>query len=216
VVARLRDTGWPGELSTVDRVPPPVRPAVDGGSVLFLGGPPAVGKSAVGFETYLRALRDGVPTAYIDLAQVAFCRPLSQDDPDHHRLKAHNLGRMWEQFRADGCRFLVVTGNVTDRETVARYRAAVPSSAFSVCRLRARPETLEERILLRGRGIGPGLVGDVFRGRPEAELRRRAREVASIAAALDRSGIGDTVIDTDGVTVADLASQVAVYGAPGQ
>lgn len=41
-------------------------------------------------------LGEGVPAAYIDLAQIGFCRPATADDPDHHRLKAHYLGRGWK------------------------------------------------------------------------------------------------------------------------
>jgi hypothetical protein len=218
VVARVRDSGWPGNLSTVDAEPgpepvPPTRVNDDDAetSVLLLCGPPAVGKSAVGFDVYGRALRRGVRAAYVDLAQIGFCRPAPGDDPDNHRLKAHNLGRMWNEFRADGVRFLVVTGNVADPADIARYHAVVGPSAFSVCRLRARPETLTERILLRGRGGGPGLMGDDLRGRPEADLRRRAEEVARVAVALDRSRIGSSVVDTDGPLLADLVVHVSTH-----
>jgi predicted ABC-type ATPase/gluconate kinase len=216
-VAALR-ASWPGPLSTVDARPEvPARvpvPGNGGSSVLLICGPPGVGKSTVGFEVFMRAQRRGVPAAYVDLAQLAFCRPAPVDDPEHHRLKAGNVGRMWEAFRADGARLLVVTGNVTDRETVDRYRRAVAPSAFSVCRLRARPETLAERILLRGRGGGPGIVGDDFRGRPEAELRRRAEEAVRTGHALDRSRLGDVAVDTDGRQVADLAASLAARLGP--
>jgi hypothetical protein len=177
-------------------------------AVLWLCGPPAVGKSAVGFEIFLRLLGDGVPVGYVDLAQIGFCRPAPEDDPDHRRLKAHNLSRVWDGFRAAGVRCLVLSGNVADQDTVDRYRNAVPSAAWWVCRLRAGRDTLAERIMLRGRGRGPAIMGDDLRGRPRAELRRRAREAAVLADALDLAGIGDVCVDTDERDVAEVADIV--------
>ena len=209
VVAQIRAAGWPGRLPPrkVSALPPH---AASTGSVpvLWLCGPPAVGKSTVGFEVFLRVLGTGVPVAYVDLAQIGFCRPAPADDPDHHRLKASQLGRIWAGFRAAGARCLIVSGNVADQETVDRYLDAIPSAAWTVCRLRARPDTLAQRIMLRGRGGGPGIMGDELRGLPEAELRVRATAAARIADALDHTGIGDLRIDTDGREVAELADMV--------
>ena len=121
--------------------------------MLWLCGPPAVGKSTVGFEIFLRVLGAGVPAAYVDLAQIGFCRPAPDDDPDHHLLKTHQLARVWEGFRAAGARCLVMSGNVTDQETVDRYTDAIPSAAWTVCRLRAGPDTLAQRIMLRAEAV---------------------------------------------------------------
>jgi adenylylsulfate kinase-like enzyme len=210
VAARVRDAGWPGRvpLRQVPALPP--RDAARTGSVpvLWLCGPPAVGKSTVGFEIFMRLLGDGVPAAYVDLAQIGFCRPAPDDDPDHHRLKANNLGRIWEGFRAAGARCLIMSGNVADQKTIDQYTDAISSATWTVCRLRAGRDTLAERIALRGRGGGPAIMGDALRGRPEAELRQHAATAARTADALDHAGIGDLCIDTDGREVAQLADIV--------
>jgi hypothetical protein len=210
VAARVRAAGWPGPVPPREISPPAPPDAAHTGTVpvLWLCGPPAVGKSTIGYEIFTRVLGDGVPAAYIDLAQIGFCRPAPDDDPDHHRLKAHHLGRVWEGFRAAGARCLIISGNVADQETVGRYLGAIPSAAWTVRRLRAGRDTLAERILLRGQGGGPAIAGDELRGRPEAELRRRAAEAAQIADALDHAGIGDLCVDTDGREVAELADLV--------
>jgi hypothetical protein len=210
VAARVRGAGWPGRVPPREVSPlPPLDAARTGTApVLWLCGPPAVGKSTVGYEIFTGVLGDGVPAAYIDLAQLGFCRPAPDDDPEHHRLKAHHLGRVWEGFRAAGARCLIMSGNVADPETVGRYIGAIPSAAWTVCRLRAGRDTLAERILLRGQGGGPAIAGDELRGRSEAALRRRVVEAAQIADALDHAGIGDVSVDTDGREVAELADLV--------
>jgi hypothetical protein len=210
VAARVREAGWPGPVPPreVSPLPPPDAAHTSTVPVLWLCGPPAVGKSTVGYGIFTRVLGDGVPAAYIDLAQIGFCRPAPDEDPDHHRLKAHHLGRVWEGFRAAGARCLIISGNVADQETVDRYTGAIPSAAWTVCRLRAGRDILAERVLLRGRGGGPAIAGDELRGRPAAELRRRAAAATRIADALDHAGIGDFCVDTDGREVAELADLV--------
>jgi hypothetical protein len=71
-----------------------------------------------------------------------------------------------------------------------RYMGAIPSAAWTLCRLRAGPDTLAERILLRGRGGRPAIPGDEMRGRPEAELRGRIAEASRIADTLDHASVG--------------------------
>jgi adenylylsulfate kinase-like enzyme len=210
VVARIRDVGWPGRVprQEVSALPPPDFAVAAGVPVLWLCGPPAVGKSTVGFEVFLQVLGAGVPAAYVDLAQIGFCRPVPDDDPGHHRLKAHHLGLVWEGFRGAGARCLIVSGNVADQKTVEQYVGAIPSAAWTVCRLHAGRDTLAERIMLRGRGGGPAIMGDELRGLPDVELRGRAAEAAQIADALHHAGIGDLCVDTDGREVAELADFV--------
>jgi hypothetical protein len=210
VAARVRRSGWPGRLPLREASAPPrlsARPS-DPVPVLWLCGPPAVGKSTVGFEVFTRTLADGVPAAYVDLAQIGFCRPAPDDDPDNHRLKAGHLGRIWPGFRAAGARCLIVSGSVSDQETVDRYQDELPAAAWTICRLRAGRRTLAERTLRRGQGGGPAIAGDALRGRPEAELHRRAAEAAELAELLDHTAFAHFQVDTDGRAVDELADLV--------
>ncbi|MFE0021265.1 hypothetical protein [Amycolatopsis sp. NPDC059021] len=213
-VARLvrAKTGWPGPAaeitspaavrahsSTVDEADAPM---------LWLCGAQGVGKSAVGWEIFADLLRSGAKTAYVDLGQLGFHRPVPDDDPDNHALKARSLGALWANFRAAGARGLIVTGGVTDPATVGRYAAAVPGTKLTLCRLHASPAELTERILRRGRGEGPPIPGDELKGLPAEALHRLAERAAREADELDRTGIGDFRVDTDDLPAGDVARLV--------
>ncbi|MFD9889261.1 AAA family ATPase [Amycolatopsis sp. NPDC059027] len=212
-VARLvrAKTGWPGPAAeiTYPVAPLPVSTIdCEALPLLWLCGPQGVGKSAVGWEIFADLLRSGAKTAYVDLAQLGFLRPISDGDPDNHTLKARSLGALWANFRAAGARCLIVSGGVTGQAAVRRYAAAVPGTKLTVCRLHAGPAELTERILRRGRGEGPPIPGDELKGLPAEALHRLAERAAREADDLERAGIGDFRVDTDGLSTGDVARLV--------
>jgi len=97
---------------------------------------------------------------------------------------------------------------VPDERAAAVYASALPAAQVTVCRLHAGPAELARRIALRGQGLSWPQPGDPLIGQPAAHLRRVAAESATEAEALDRSGLGDLRIDTDGRTVAEVADLV--------
>jgi hypothetical protein len=90
------------------------------------------------------------------------------------------------------------------------YRAARPAARFTVCRLKAGPGTLTERVRARGRGESPapGLAGDLLAGASPEALDRVAAAAARDGAELERSGVGDFAVDTEGRDPADLAAEI--------
>jgi hypothetical protein len=98
------------------------------------------------------------------------------------------------------------------------YAGALPAVRVTVCRLHAGPAELARRISRRGLGLSWPQPGDPLIGQPEAHLRLVAAEAAAQAEALERSGLGDLRIDTDGRTVAEIADLIARrwYGTSGQ
>ncbi|SNT54769.1 AAA domain-containing protein [Asanoa hainanensis] len=193
-------------LPAVEPVAPVPWPAPVGGpgEILLLCGPTAVGTSTVGWRIRQELCQAGVLTAFADLRQIGFARP---DNGGNHRLKAANLAAMWRTFRARGARRMVVAGRVDD---VAVYRAALPDATLTVCRLRASPDVLTARIMMRGRREGPtwGLAGDELTGKPADLLRDVPARAAAEAAALDRAGIGDLCVDTDHRAVQDIVEEI--------
>ena len=214
-LVRERCGGWPPERAAGgggDDVAPKdeVAPVADGdGDVLLVCGPACVGKSTASFEVYVRLLRAGFVAAYINLAQIGFISPLPAADPGGHRLKARNLGDLWRAYHAAGARRLVLAGPVPDERAAAGYAGALPAARVTVCRLHAGPAELARRVSLRGQGLSWARPGDPLTGQPKPYLRQVAARSAAEAEALERSGLGDFRVDTDGRTVAEVAYLVA-------
>ena len=183
--------------------------AVEAGTILLICGPAGVGKSTVGFEVYVRTVRDGHTSGYVDLDQIGFMRPGSANDPGNHRLKAGNLAAMWRTYHAAGATHLVATGPVDGKAALQTYVRALPAASVTVCRLHAGPSELTRRILSRGEGGSWPQPGDPLRGQPTEYLLQVAERASADADVLDRADIGTIRIDTDGLTVAESADLIA-------
>ncbi|MBP2336941.1 broad-specificity NMP kinase [Saccharothrix coeruleofusca] len=162
--------------------------------VLWLSGPPGVGKTAVGWEVYSRLAGSGIRTGYVDIDQLGICYPEPSDDPGRHRMQARNLAGVVADFRAAGARCVVVSGVVdVDRGVPVDLLQGV---ALTVCLLRAAPEELERRFL--------------GRGEPVEQVEHVLRE----AEALDARDFADFRVDTTGLPVVDVARRVLEHGWP--
>lgn len=206
-------TGWPGRTHGPGEVrglggvrvvaPTPVT-----GRMVWLCGATGSGKSTVGWQVYQQVLRGGHTAAFVDLDQIGLLRPAPPDDPLNHRVKARNLAAMWEAFSADGATYMVVNGPVRDPAAIATYTEALPAVELTVCRLHAGPEELEARIMERGRGGSWAAPGDPLKDQPDDVLRKLAAEAVADAEALERAGLGDVRVDTEGRPAEVVAAEV--------
>ena len=231
VTVRIRETcsRWPGfgdpagGSEAVSRAPaspvpaspvpgpagdrPPATAAGAPGHVLLICGPTGVGKSAVGFQAYLRALSAGVMGAYVDLDQIGFVSPAPAGDPGRHQLKAANLAAMWRNYRAAGARHLTVTGPVRTRQELSVYTSALPGATVTLCRLTAGRAELTRRIMSR-----PAVAAGLSRA-TRCAAGRYLRDIAATAAreseALDQAALPGVRIDTDGLSIAAAAGAVS-------
>ena len=174
---------------------------------LWLCGPVGVGKSSVGYAIFQQVYRSGIKVAYVDLDQVGLCYPSPADDPHNHRVKAQNLGVVWPAYRAAGARCLIAVGGVPSREIVMTYAGQVPDTDLTLCRLRATPECLTERVFRRGLGRGPVIPGPPA-SKSRQLLARTAAEAVGEARELDAADFADVCVDTDGYNVRQLARRV--------
>jgi hypothetical protein len=209
-------SGWEDDPNTQPRISllagvtprplPPVDRVVDVGvgsptvadesvPFLILSGPPGVGKTTVSWEVFDQLVYQGDHPALVDLDLLGACWPVPDDDPHNERLKAVNLGAMWQNFRRAGARCLIAAGVIESRETLRMYADAVPGSSPNLCRLTAGDDELRSRITLRGRERGDGLE----------KLHRRA---VQLSRDLERGDRADFCVDTDGRSISDVADLV--------
>ena len=156
--------------------------------VLWLCGPPGVGKTTVGWEIYSQLIRSGMQTGYVDIDQLGICYPEPASDPGRHRMKARNLQAVITSFQTAGVGCVVVSGVVDAARGVPLHE--LPQAALTVCRLRADRKELRQR----------------FVGR-QAQVEQ-VREVLREAEELDSSTVAEFCVDTSGLSVADVSRQV--------
>jgi adenylylsulfate kinase-like enzyme len=156
--------------------------------VLWLYGPPGVGKTAVGWEIYSEVVRSGIQTGYVDIDQLGMCYPEVDSDPGRHRMKARNMAAVVAGYRAAGARCVVVSGVVNPRYGV--HSDELLHMALTACRLRVDEQELRRRFVGR---------------RGEAEGLEQALEEA---AEMEANFVGDLCIDTGGLTVSEVAARV--------
>ena len=80
--------------------------------VLWLCGPPGIGKSTIGWEIFTQLIQAGIAVGYVDIDQLGICYPEPASDPGRHRMKAQNLGAVVANYRAAGARCVIVSGVV--------------------------------------------------------------------------------------------------------
>jgi len=201
---RAAERGW---SRANDSSPSPT--SVAGGQILWLCGVTGVGKSTVGFATYLKAVFcNRFPGAYLDLDQIGFLCPAPADDPGNHRVRARIVSAMWQTFRAAGAECLTMVGPAEDNATINVYAEAVPDSPVTVCRLHAERNELRRRVMTRGRGGSWAQPGDPLNGLSDAQLSDIADAAAQHADALDDAEVGDIRIVTDGHTVEETIDAI--------
>ncbi len=163
--------------------------------VLVICGAAGVGKTSTAYEVSLRLAADGVPHALVDCDELDRVYPWPVPELPPWEPARRNLAAVWANYAAFGHTRLMLCGVFADlRQEMPWIADAVPDAAFTVVRLTAPMDVLEERV--RRREIGTGA---------RDQLRRTARQVEEIAAA---DPPGTLVVDTAGMDVAQVAARV--------
>lgn len=173
--------------------------------VLWLYGADAVGKSTVAWEIYTRVTEAGEVAAYVDTDYLGFCSSVPREEVAG--LVATNLSAIWPQFANAGATSLIVAGVVVTAEQRELFRAAIPDARLMLCRLRASPSTQRQRILRRARAEGLG-GGGAATGLSDDSVDEYARSSAQFAELLDVHDLADFTVDTDNLTVPEVATAV--------
>jgi adenylylsulfate kinase-like enzyme len=163
--------------------------------VLWVTGPPGVGKTAVAWEIYGRLQRAGADPAYVDVDQLGMCFPPLGEDPERHMLKARNVAALRANFAAAGARTVVVSGVADVQQVPDVDKLGGPH--IGVARLQADPDELRARLRRRN--------GRLLPQRGSLEEHDGTVEVAT---ALDRSSFANWCINTTGLSIDAVATAV--------
>ncbi len=119
--------------------------------------------------------------------------PRPADDQFGHRLAVRNLRDVWANCAAAGSRNLILARVIETQETLRDFMDAVPGAAAFLCQLRARPETLIDRVRRRETGDRRGWY------------ESRSPELAR---SLERSAPFDLIVETDDRAPGEIAEQI--------
>ena len=118
--------------------------------ILWLFGPPGVGKSVTAWEL-LNVLSDrNEPTAYVDIDQLGMAAPEPRDDGEAHRSKTWALAAVSREHARRGTSTLVVSG-VLDPDQIEFTRDALADFDLVLVRLTVHEVELRRRMRARGR-----------------------------------------------------------------
>ncbi|MER7081560.1 Adenylylsulfate kinase [Saccharopolyspora kobensis] len=156
--------------------------------VLWVCGPPGVGKTTVAWEIRSRLIREGVDAGFVDIDQLGMCFPEPAGDPGRYRMKTANLRSVVAHFQAAGARCVIVSGVLDAARGVEAEE--IPQARLSLCRLRADHDELAQRFRAR--------QGE---NAPVTEMLREAE-------ALDAGNVAGTCVDTTGRTIGETAELV--------
>ena len=160
--------------------------------VIVISGSMGSGKTTVLAEASdLLAARDVVHAA-IDLDALGIAHVPEGERID---LMHRNLASIWENYAAAGVTRLLLAEAVESRAELDRIQRAIPDSTVVVCRLKARLETMQQRVSMRE----PGMLREQFIAR-----------VAELEALLDRAQLEDFSLVNDDGSVTDVARELLV------
>jgi predicted ABC-type ATPase len=159
--------------------------------VLWLCGPPGVGKSTVSWQLYAELADVGAHVAFAESDQLGMCYPAPPGDPGRDQLKALNTGCVLANFRAAGARCAVVNGVLGPAGLPPAW---LPDADVSICRLRAGADDVARRFTAREG--------------PRDDMGETLRQIRKESQRLDRSSLAGACVDTTGVPAGAVAALV--------
>ena len=155
--------------------------------VLWLCGPPGVGKSTASWQLHTELADSGVPVAFADTDQLRMCYPALAGDPGRQHVMTLNAAAVIRNFRSAGARCAIVNGALGPAGLAT---GLLPDARVTLCRLRASPSEVERRLTAR-HGHRDGLD----------ELLREVRDDIRL---MDASSFADACVDTTDVPAVDV------------
>jgi hypothetical protein len=158
--------------------------------VLVISGSMGAGKTTVLGEASDLLTQSGIVHAALDLDVLGVgLLPGAQAD----MLMMRNLESVCGNYASAGVTRLLLSEAVDSSAKRERLRDATSAASLTICRLRATPSTMQDRVRLRE----PGMLQEQFVGR-----------VIELETALDTARVEDFSVDNDRRSVTDVAREL--------
>jgi Mrp family chromosome partitioning ATPase len=160
--------------------------------VLWLCGPPGVGKSTVSWQLFSELSQAGVHVAFADTDQLGMCFPAPPEDPRCQQLKTRNVGGLIPNYAAASAQCVILSGSIDPAAGV--QRDLMPDADVTVVQLRADHEEVIRRFLRRDE--------------QREDLDQIIQEVRDEAEGMDDSVFADACVETTGVPSSKVAGLI--------
>ena len=164
-------------------------------TAVVINGTTGVGKSATLQAMGALLAEQRLPHALVDFDFLSLAWPAPGDDPFNLRLGLRNLTDVAANYRAAGLERLGIASVVTNRADADAFLRATGSERMLICRLRAKPSTVEARLRRR------------HGAQAEWELPWFLERFQVLEDELDAAAIDDVVIDVDDLSPTAVARE---------
>ena len=161
--------------------------------LVLISGPVGVGKTTVAQELSSLLVAKTIAHTFVDLDALTHTYPRSIDDPFGQALALKNLHAVWGNAQAHNPRLLLIARVIETEAGARKIAETVSLDRYSLIQLRARDETLIDRVRKRETGAG------------RAWHEARAIELSR---SLSETSFADHIFETDGLNPTEIAKEI--------
>lgn len=162
-------------------------------SLLIISGSVGVGKTSVAEAVSDILTGKFIPHAVIDLDCLRHAYPRPKNDPFHFHLGMKNLAAVWKNYKEVGIACLIIPHVFESRSELDDFHAVIPDATIQVIGLRAKLETIHNRLKTR---------------KKDSSLKWHLDRATVLNKQFEQNQVKDNVIDTDNMSINAVAEEI--------